>query len=67
VAGSVVVEAGGGYAHSCLLDDQQNVKCAGKDGYGQVGNGAGDSPTTSFTTVSGLDAVSTIAVGSYYT
>jgi hypothetical protein len=60
------VEAGGGSRHSCLLDDQQNVKCAGEDDYGQMGNGAGGSPTSSFTTVPGLDAASTISVGGYY-
>jgi alpha-tubulin suppressor-like RCC1 family protein len=67
VAGSVVVESGGGYYHSCLLDDNQNVKCSGYDVYGQVGDGAGSSGNVlTFTTVSGLDAASTIAVGEYH-
>jgi alpha-tubulin suppressor-like RCC1 family protein len=65
VAGGGVVESGGGDRHSCLLDDQQNVKCSGDNGYGQAGGGEGSTSSTSFTTVSGLAAASTISVGGH--
>jgi alpha-tubulin suppressor-like RCC1 family protein len=66
VASSVVVETGGGFSHSCLLDDNQNVKCSGLDEFGQLGDGAGWTVSNSFATVSGLDAASAIAVGGFH-
>jgi hypothetical protein len=55
--------AGGGSLHSCLLDNTQTVKCTGKDYYGVLGNGAGESNSLNFTAVSVLDQASTISVG----
>jgi alpha-tubulin suppressor-like RCC1 family protein len=63
---SGVVEAGAGREHSCLLDENQDVKCTGRDNYGQLGDGAGDSTRATFSTVFGLPATSTISVGIYH-
>jgi alpha-tubulin suppressor-like RCC1 family protein len=53
--------------HSCLLDNTQAVKCSGNDGYGQQGDGPSYSPSSSFTTVPGLNGVSSIAAGYRHT
>jgi alpha-tubulin suppressor-like RCC1 family protein len=55
-----------GHVHSCLLDENQDVKCAGRDNSGQLGDGAGDSTRATFSTVFGLPATSTISVGFYH-
>jgi hypothetical protein len=55
--------ADGGENFSCLLDDQQKVKCAGRDYYGLLGNGAGQVDSLTFAAVSGLGDSSTISVG----
>jgi alpha-tubulin suppressor-like RCC1 family protein len=61
-----VVETGAGFLHSCILDENQDVKCAGDDSSGQLGDGAGDSSRANFSTVFGLPAANTISVGSYH-
>jgi alpha-tubulin suppressor-like RCC1 family protein len=60
---SNVVMAGGGEKHSCLLDTNQAVKCAGRDNFGQLGDNIPETASTSsFLTVNGIADVTTISV-----
>jgi alpha-tubulin suppressor-like RCC1 family protein len=63
---SGVVEVGAGFVHSCILVENQDVKCSGRDNYGNLGDGAGDSTRATFSTVYGLPSTSTISVGNFF-
>jgi alpha-tubulin suppressor-like RCC1 family protein len=47
--------------HSCILDENQAVKCVGRNTQGQLGNG-GSTSSTSFVTVTNLPLTSTLSV-----
>jgi alpha-tubulin suppressor-like RCC1 family protein len=45
-AGTPFAQVDSGYFHACALTDARQAVCWGNDDYGQLGNGAGVSPTT---------------------
>lgn len=57
--------AGEGIDYSCLLDNDKDVMCAGRNQFGKLGDGGSTSSST-YVAVSGLPAVSTLSVGSHH-
>jgi alpha-tubulin suppressor-like RCC1 family protein len=52
-----------GEAHSCVLDDENNLACTGSDDKGQVGIGAGASDTDLLGVPTGVSSVIHVACG----
>jgi hypothetical protein len=63
--GPVADLAGGGY-HNCALMPDTTVRCWGRNGRGQVGDGTVNTPIVSPHPVSGLNSVVTLSLGGYH-
>jgi alpha-tubulin suppressor-like RCC1 family protein len=52
-----------GYSHTCILDNNQNVACTGRDQYGQIGVGASAVQVNVLTLTTGVSSVAYLACG----